>query len=128
MNLNAIAAGATRAITPALPATLYVSTGSTTADDGTRTPLYHVRTRVTADVRSLTGGDLRQLDALNLQTANCAAYLSGDVEGINRNAGKGGDLLRIAAGPNAGLWLVVTVLETWPDWCKVALVQQVDEP
>jgi hypothetical protein len=128
MDLNGIAAVCTRAVTPSTPVTLYLSTGYTTAADGTQTPVYDVRTRVTADVQSLTGGDLRQLDGLNLQTANCAAYLHGDIEGIKRVEGVGGDLLTIAAGVNKGTWLVVTVLETWADWCKVALVMQTEAP
>lgn len=128
MDLNGIAAVCTRAVTPSTPCTLYLSTGYTTAADGTQIPTYDVRTRVTADVQSLTGGDLRILDGLNLQTANCAAYLHGDIEGIKRVEGVGGDLLTIAAGVNKGTWLVVTVLETWPDWCKVALVMQTEPP
>ena len=33
---------------------------------------------------------------------------------------KGGELVEC----NSQSWLVVKVLETWPDWCKVAIVYQ----
>lgn len=128
MDLNAIAAGCTRSVTPSTPCTLNLSTGYATAADGTQIPAYDVRTNVTADVQSLTGGDLRMLEGVNLQTANTAAYLHGDVEGIKRAEGVGGDLVIIPKGVNKGTWLVVMVLETWPDWCKVALVQQLATP
>lgn len=128
MDLNAIASGCTRAVTPATPVTLMLSTGYTTGPNYKPVPTYDTRTNVTADVQSLTGGDLKQLDGINLQTSNCAAYLRGDIEGIKRAEGVGGDLVVIPKGVNKGTWLVVMVLETWPDWCKVALVQQLATP
>ena len=49
-----------------------------------------------------------------------AAYLYGNLAGVVRPDSKGGDLVEF----NSQSWLVVKVLETWPDWCKVAIVYQ----
>lgn len=125
MNLNAVAFAATRAVTPALPGTLYLSDGYSTDAAGKRTPAYRARA-VTVDLQAATGKDLKQLDGLNIQGVSRVAYLNGDVQGLNRTERKGGDLLRISGE----YWLVVSVLETWdtPGWSKVALSQQVAKP
>lgn len=79
---------------------------------------------VSAQVQALTFRDLQQIDGLNLNGTRRGIYLYGKVQGVNRAENKGGDLVVIAAGPNAGVWLVAQVLETWQDWCKVAVTQQ----
>lgn len=133
MDLNGIASQFTRAVTPAVTGALFLSTGYTTAGDGKQVPTYDERTLTSIDMQALSGADLRQLDALNVQGASRAAYLRGNIEGVNRVRGKGGDLVVISEGPGVppaqlGTWLVVGVLETWPDWCKVALALQNDAP
>lgn len=136
MNLSAIAAGLTRAVTPPVVCTLHISTGRTvTADDGTRTPEYDVRTRVTADVQAASSGDLRQLEGMNISGVERVAYLRGNVEGVNRVRKKGGDLVVFEARSGVpaalvGTWLVTAVLETWDtgDWCKVGLTLQTEAP
>ncbi len=133
MDLNGIASRVTRAVTPAVPGALFLSTGYTTGADGKQTPTYDERTLTSVDMQALSGGDLRQLDAINVQGASRAAYLHGNIEGVNRVRGKGGDLVVISEGPGVppaqvGTWLVVGVLETWADWCKVALALQNEAP
>ena len=70
--------------------------------------------------------DWDRLYALDIQGVLRAAYIQGNVEGINRVRGKGGDLLTF----NGETWLVVVVLETWdtPGWCKVAINLQTAAP
>lgn len=141
MNLQGIAAPFARAVTPAIPANLFLATGEVvTAADGSRTPRYQTKIGVLADVQAASSGDLRQLDGLNIQGVERVAYLSGDVSGLNRTRGKGGDLLVFQSAPGipasllgpkgTGTWLVAAVLETWdsPGWCKVALTMQVATP
>lgn len=133
MDLNGIASAATRSVTPPVAAQVWLSTGSATAADGTRTPTYDTESRVTVDMQALSGRDLAQLDGLNVQGVQRAAYVRGDIQGLVRVRGKGGDLLVIPPGPDApayavGSWLVVVVMETWPDWCKVGLSLQVVPP
>ena len=127
MNLQAIAAGATRSVTPSVSATLYLSRGSVPQPNSKRTPLFDIVEGVTADIQAVTGKDLKQLDALNIQNVERVAYLAGNVEGVNRVRGKGGDFLVIASpAADAGTWLVTAVLETWgtAGWCKVGLTLQ----
>ena len=133
MDLNAIASAATRSVTPAVAGQVWLSTGSTTADDGTRTPTFNTLSQVTLDMQPLSGRDLQQLDGLNIQGVQRVAYVRGDIQGLVRVTGKGGDMIVIPAAPSApayagGSWLVVAVMETWPDWCKVGLTLQVNPP
>lgn len=131
MNLNALVAPITRAVTPGVTCELWLSKKATTDAAGKRTPQYDRVTGVVADVQAVSGEDLMQLDSLNIQGVERVAYLQGNVEGINRVRGKGGDLLVIASpAADAGSWLVKAVLETWGTggWCKVALALQVSAP
>jgi len=133
VDLNAIASAATRSVTPAVAGQVWLSTGSTTAADGTRTPTFNTLSQVTLDMQPLSGRDLQQLDGLNIQGVQRVAYVRGDIQGLVRVSGKGGDMIVIPAAPTApayavGSWLVVTVMETWPDWCKVGLTLQVSPP
>jgi hypothetical protein len=61
------------------------------------------------------------MDSLNLQGDFQAIYINGHVAGLVRPNNKGGDLITLQDGRN---YLVTTVLEDWPDWCKVAVTQQ----
>lgn len=124
MNLHGLASGAIGTVNPFILGTIKVSTGSTTAADGKRTPTYSTQTNVSMQVQALTFRDLQQLDGLNLNGTRRAIYLNGKYDGVVRPQLKGGDLFVIASGPNAGTWLVALVLEQWPDWCKVAVTLQ----
>lgn len=123
MNLHGIVSGAIGAVNPHTSATLKVSTGYTTAADGSRTPTFTTVTGM-AQVQAMTYKDLTQVSGLNINGNAVAVYLYGAFSGVVRNAQKGGDILTIAGGPYAGNWLIVQVLEQWPDWCKVATVLQ----
>jgi hypothetical protein len=48
----------------------------------------------------------------------CDTILSGG----DRLDGTGGDLLTL---PDGTIWLVVEVVEAWPDWCSALLQKQV---
>ena len=120
MNLRAIANAATQSINPNTSVTVKVSSGYT-IDPATRRqgPAYTIETGQ-ANIQALDGKDLKQLDGLNIQGTIRAAYLYGNLAGVVRPDSKGGDLVEF----NSQSWLVVKVLETWPDWCKVAIVYQ----
>lgn len=124
MDLNAIAAAATASITPSVSATLQTSAGYTTNADGSRSPAYSAPITVTAQVQPMTYRDLVQVEGLNLNGTQRAVYLHGDVNGVVRVAKDGGDLITIPTGPNSGVYLVVHVLEAWPDWVKVVATLQ----
>lgn len=124
MNLHGIAAGAIGAVNPMVPGTIQVSSGYTTSDDGSRVPTYTTVEDVPMQVQALTFRDLQQTDSLNLQGTRRAIYIDGRVDGLVRPDNKGGDIITLTDGPNAGTWLVAMVLEQWPDWCKVAVTLQ----
>lgn len=76
----------------------------------------------TGQVQPLTFKDLTQLSSLNIQGAQRAIYINGQLNGLVRETSKGGDLIQL---PDGTWWLVNHVLEQWPDWVKVAVTQQV---
>ena len=129
MNLNAIVAPATRVISPSVTGTLKASTGWTQNPDYTRVPTY-LSKPVRVDVQALTGEEIQHVDALNIQGTLRAAWFNGIIQGLNRPAGAGGDIL-VLNGPGvlAGTtWLCVHVLEDWDTsgWVHVVIQLQDD--
>lgn len=123
MNLHGMAAGMIGIVNPFVPASIQISTGYTTAGDGKQTSTYSTVTGK-AQVQALSGFDLKQVDALNLNDTKRSIYFYGTFNGVVRPTKKGGDLVTLTDGPNAGIWLTAMVLEQWPDWCKVAVTLQ----
>jgi hypothetical protein len=130
MNLQSIANGVITAINPNFPATLFISTGNTVVSFK-QTPTYD-KVAISAQVQPLTSGDLRQLDALNIQGAQKAIWLNGAALGISRIKQRGGDLIVFADGtlPEGNTWLVLASLEQWQGatWAHVAVALQDDIP
>lgn len=122
MNLRAIANAATQTINPNTSVTVKISNGYTKAQSGGRQIPQYITETGQANIQALDGKDLKQLDGLNIQGTIRAAYLYGNLAGVVRPDSKGGDLVEFSGQS----WLVVKVLETWPDWCKVAIVYQGD--
>lgn len=121
MTLHAVASAVVSAVNPTILGTVRVSTGATTAADGRQTPTYATTNSVPMQAQALTSGELRQLEGLNIQGVKHGVYLYGEVEGVARARGKGGDLLTFRDRD----WLVVEVLESWNGrWCKVAVAEQ----
>lgn len=123
MNLHGIVSGAIAVVNPFIDVTVQISTGDVTRPDGTRIPLYDTLP-FSAQIQALDGGDLRQIEGLNLQGTFCKIYFFGSVEGIVRDVDKGGDLVTVPSGVWAGTWLTKKVFEAWPDWCAIACVLQ----
>ena len=123
MNLHGIVAPIIGTVNPNVPCSMQVSTGYVTNPDGSRTPNYDTVTG-TAQVQALTYKDLKQIDGLNQNGAARGIYFYGDIQGVLRAKAKGGDIVTLSDGPNVGDWLVIQVLETWPDWAKCACVLQ----
>jgi hypothetical protein len=74
--------------------------------------------------QALTGGDLRHMDALNLQGSHRALYVNNNIRGAVRVALKGGDIVTLA---NGSVWLVTQVLEPFFDsagWQKCVITEQ----
>lgn len=130
MNLQRLTAGIIATVNPPIPCTLQISSGYTTGPDGTQQPSYTTYTGVSCQVQSLTSQDLRKLDGLNLQGTLRAIYITGNIEGVDRAAIKGGDLFimpNLPSFPGPTTWLTTQVLEHWDGatgWTKLAVVLQ----
>lgn len=125
MKLRSIVNGAIQGINRDQQITWLQSAGYATAPDGTRTPT-QASTQIRANVQALSGTDLRLAEGLNMQGVMRSVYLHGDVEGIVRSDGKGGDILQFPLVPGGTVhnWLVTQVMETWPTWCRVIVTLQ----
>jgi hypothetical protein len=132
MNLHNIVRGAINAVNPDIVGLWRESTGYTQDATGRPIPAYVDHPGVAMQVQALTGKDLMHEAFQSMQGVKRSVYVQGNVQGVVRPDGTGGDLLvfpQDRGGPNR-TWLVVVVLETWtPDsagWCKVGVVLQPD--
>jgi hypothetical protein len=129
VNLHGIVSPSIGAINPPIVCTYQQSVGYNVAPDGTQTPNYQTFNGVTVQVQALSYTDLMKLGALNIQGTRRKIYLNGNVEGIDRQAIKGGDLFvmpNLPDFPGPTTWLVAQVLEWWADWCCVAITLQLN--
>jgi hypothetical protein len=127
MDLRGIANGVTTTVNPNETVTVLRSTGFTTGAGAKQVPSYAAPVTGPGQIQALDADDIKQLDGLNIQGTIRAIYLRGPLAGVVRPNQTGGDLVTIAApAPVAlrGTWLVVKVLESWPDWTKAAIVLQ----
>ena len=127
MDLRGIANGVTSTVNPNETVTVLRSTGFTTGAGAKQVPSYAAPVTGPGQIQALDADDIKQLDGLNIQGTIRAIYLRGPLAGVVRPNQTGGDLVTIAApAPVAlrGTWLVVKVLESWPDWTKAAVVLQ----
>ncbi len=124
MNLHGLAGPIIAAVNPSIEALFTGNPGWTIQEDGRRVPAYLDPVPVQAQVQALSWRDLQQTEGLNLQGTQVGVYLYGVASGAVRVNFRGGDLITIAAGPWAGVYLTHVVLEQWPDWVKVACTLQ----
>jgi hypothetical protein len=129
MNMHGIVRGAITSVNPDILGTWRVSAGSTvSATTGRAVPAYTDFANVPMQVQALSGRDLKHINYLSVQGVRRAVYMYGNVQGVNRPMVKGGDLLLFPEVPGGTVktWLVSIVFETWPDWCRVGVAEQVD--
>lgn len=119
MNLHGIVRPAIQTVNPYQAATLYRNTGATTIANsgGRRQPTYDAGTAIKLQKQAVSQADLRHLDNLNLQGELAKFWLDGALYGVVRKYQKGGDQITMTA--DGSTWLVVAVMEVWPDWCSV---------
>ena len=126
MNLHSVVRGAIRSVNPDISATLLRSAGYTTDATGKQIPAYAAPLTSNVQVQGVGGRDLQHMDALNIQGVMRKVYLYGNWQGVVRADLKGGDLMQFPQVPGSAVqsWKIVTVIETWPDWCKLSVVMQ----
>lgn len=126
MNLRSIVNAATQSINPNIPLTIKVSEGYTIDPATLRQVPDYVDYQGYGNLQALDGDDLGQLNYLNVQGTIRALYVYGSLAGVIRPDAV--STSRILLTSNEGgiteerEWNVFKVLETWPDWCKVAIV------
>ncbi len=128
MNLRQIANRALQVLNPDLQIAWLQFQTYTTDGAGNSTPVYSVAQLINAQVQPLSTDQLRHMDNLNIQGVLRSVYLKGAVATAVRIDGTGGDLLQFPELPNGPdrTWLVVTVDEQWPTWCRVTARLQND--
>lgn len=127
MDLRGIANQVSNAVNPNIMVQVQTSVGFTTGAGLRQVPAYNPTVTGPAQVQALDNSDLKQIEGLNIQGSIRAIYLRGALAGVIRPDSKGGDLITInapAVPPLQGTWLVVKVLESWPDWTKAVIVKQ----
>lgn len=129
LNLHAEVRGAITSVQSDIPIIYKRSTGATTAAGGKQTPSYATDVTIQGQVQPVSGSDLRKFNFLQGQGIFKSVHCFGDIEGIVRSQGKGGDLLVFPQVPGAAseTWLIKAVAETWnTGWCRVIVVLQLD--
>ena len=124
MNLHGIATPCIGSVNPSITATFYLSDGYVTQRGGSRVPMYTVKTD-SIQVQSLSESAQRHMNELNIGGILRRVYITGVLSSIVRADQKGGDLLTFTTNGVSRTWMVVHVLEQWPDWCAVVVQQQV---
>lgn len=126
MNLHGIVRGAITTVNPDLLVPYYRSAGYGKDSTFAQTPQYAAPVNVPIQVQALTGRWLQHRDLLDIQGVLRSVHMYGNTQGIVRADKKGGDLLYFpqVPGGQSYFWKVAAVLETWPDWCHLAVVMQ----
>lgn len=134
LNLHSIVRGAITTVNPDYLGVWRQSTGYTQDRTGRPVPQYTDHANTAMQVQALSGKDLLHEAFQSMQGVKRAVHVFGNVTGVVRPDGTGGDLLlfpEFRGGPNR-TWLVVVVMESWsPDvrgWCRVGVVLQTDTP
>lgn len=120
MDLRGIANSATSTVNPNIMVSVERSNGFTVDGGARQVPAYATAVVGPANVQALDNDDLKHLDGINIQGTIRAIYLKGSLAGVIRPNSKGGDKITIGSE----VWLVVKVIESWPNWTKAAIVYQ----
>lgn len=125
MNLRQIANSRIQRVNPNISATLMLNNGHTTNATGKRQPNYTAET-VTIQTQSLSAQERQEFDGLLQQGQMLNVYISGQLHVLRRLQGKGAEkLLFPAYGETVATeWLIKSLVESWPDWCKVVVWRQ----
>lgn len=128
INVRGIANAAIQVVNENIAASYLASTGSVTDAAGKRAPAYAAAVPVQIQAQAVKGSDLEKVEKLNQQSVYKNVRMWGNGQGVVRPNAKGGDLLQFPNVPAGTIqtWLVVVVLETWPDWCSLIACLQTD--
>lgn len=120
MNLRQIANSRIQGINPDINITILPSAGSVIGSGRRQIPSYDSGIELKGQLQAADEGFLKQDSGLNLEDVYRNLYITGQLFGVVKLRSKGGDLVII----DGETWLIVKVLERWPDWCKVLICLQ----
>jgi hypothetical protein len=120
-NTHKLLSGVIGCVNPMRPATIQSATGYTVNPDGTQVPIYTTASE-SIQIQPMSTGEIQHMLGMNIQGVSKKIYASGTINAVIRASGKGGDIITFQ--DDHSVWLVVTVLESWPDWCCVAVSEQ----
>lgn len=128
MNLHGLVRGAIQTVNPDIAAQFQVSTGAGQTAAFKQVPTYAAAVPVRIQSQPLRPSDLRHVESLNITGVFRSIHMYGLNQGVTRPNNKGGDLLTFAQFPGmtAQVWKTISVMEQWPDWCRVLVVLQTD--
>ena len=126
INVRGIANAAIQPVNQNISAFYSPSTGYTTNAAGKRASTYGASQTVQVQAQAASGSDLKHVENLNVQNVYRNVRMWGNTQGVVRPDAKGGDILQFPQIPGGAVqtWLVVAVLETWPEWCSVVACLQ----
>lgn len=127
MNLRGIANRFTQNVNPNTQITVRVPNGYEIDPETIRQVPVFIAEQASANIQALDGDDLKQIAGLNMQGSLRAVYLYGAIAGLVRPDSEPNAEMVFAHGGLSGTWGVFKVLETWQNWCKVAVVFQESE-
>lgn len=129
MNLHRLVRGPINAVNKDQQIGWLKSTGSSlNTTTGDLDPTYAALQNPWAQVQPVPTDQLSHVDNLNIQGVLRSVYVKGAIASAVRADGTGGDLLQFPENPGEPnrTWLVMTVMEQWPDWCNVIVKLQND--
>lgn len=131
MNLRGLANSMTKQVNPNIPITVKISNGYTIDPVTLRQVPVYTEYEAVGNVQALDGDDITQISNLNQAGVIRAVYLYGSVSGVIRADSTSVSNLTFVTNESgvtkARSWNVFKVLETWPQWCKVAVVYVGDD-
>ena len=132
MNLRSSITKMVNAVNPDVLVTVFVSTGYTIGAGKKQIPTYDNGTTGYAQVQAMNSDDIQLMfnghtpevvpSQFQIQGVFRVIFLKNQLHGIIRKFGDGGDIVQIGTDK----YVVLRIIEQWPDWTKAALVLQVD--
>lgn len=126
MNLRGLANSMTQAVNPNIPVTVSISSGYAKNPLTLRQEPVYTTYPAQGNVQALDADENKQISNLNIQGTIRAVYLYGNVSGVIRPDSISMSKLAFSSNESGVVkvreWNVFKVLESWPDWCKVAVV------
>lgn len=125
MNLRSIANSAINAVNPNIPAILKINKGLKVDDTGRRISDFD-EIEVMIQAQSMSTQDLALFDSLAQQGRMLNVYISGQIHALRRITQQGADKLVFTAfgEDKQSEWLIKSVAESFPNWCKVIVWRQ----